>query len=174
MYAYIRINETLSYTPQYLTISILTDFETTLLQYRYGWSTCCHVIRSIHGWTLEPGTLKFITTSTRIQSKSSRSHFKMRRNYQTSNFKPFQLPTLRRTDAASPSNSSGAGTMHQTLINDIQQPQSNSLSLRKSFTDLASSAQDEDAGLDAFGESADLSSWRALMQARPRTTGLRR
>lgn len=35
MYAYIRINETLSYTPQYFTISILTDFEMTLLQYKY-------------------------------------------------------------------------------------------------------------------------------------------
>ncbi|CAI7629740.1 unnamed protein product [Penicillium discolor] len=74
----------------------------------------------------------------------------MRRNYQTSNFKPFQLPGLRRTDVASPSKSSKARTMHQTLIDDIQQPQSNSSSFRKPFTDLTSLAQDEDAELDAF------------------------
>ncbi|KAJ5203403.1 hypothetical protein N7449_005482 [Penicillium cf. viridicatum] len=75
----------------------------------------------------------------------------MRRNHQTSNFKPFQLPSLRRrTNAASPSKSSGASTMHQTLINDSQQPQSNSSSLRKPFTDLTSSAHDEDAELDTF------------------------
>lgn len=118
--------------------------------------------------------LQLITTSTQIQSKSSRLHFKMRRNYQTSNFKPFQLPGLRRTDVASPSKSSKARTMHQTLIDDIQQPQSNSSSLRKPFTDLTSSAHDEDAELDAFGESVDLSSWWVLMQARLGTTGLRR
>ena len=181
MYAYIRRNETLSYTPQYLTIPILTDFEITPLQYtqileRYEWSTCCHVIGSIHGWTLEPGTLQIITITPQIQSQSSRTHFKMRRNHQTSNLKPFQLPSLRRSNAASPSKSSGAGTMHQTLINDIQQLQSNSSSLRKPFTDLTSSAHDEDAELDAFGESADLSSclssWRVLMQARPGATSL--
>ncbi|KAJ5597409.1 hypothetical protein N7537_007493 [Penicillium hordei] len=75
----------------------------------------------------------------------------MRRNNQTSKFKPFQLPSLRRpTNAASPYKSSGAGTMHQTLINDSQQPQSNSSSLCKPFTDLKSSAHDEDAELDAF------------------------
>lgn len=62
--------------------------------------------------------------------------------------------------------------MHQTLINEPKQPQSNSSSLRKPFTDLTSSAHDEDAELDAFGESADLSSWRVLMQARPGTTSL--
>lgn len=64
--------------------------------------------------------------------------------------------------------------MHQTPINDSQQPQPNISSLCKPFTELTSSAPNEDVELDAFGESADLSSWRVLMQARPGTTGLRR
>jgi hypothetical protein len=55
MYAYIRSNETLSYTPQYLTIPILTDFEKILLY--------LHIRKGIGGpravtlsgaWTLEP------------------------------------------------------------------------------------------------------------------------
>lgn len=175
MYAYIRSNETLSHTPQYFTVPILTDIEMTPLQYtqileRYGWSACRHVIGSIHGWT--SGTLQLITTNPQSQSQSSRTHFNMRRNHQTSNLKPFKLPTLRRTYASTPSKRSGTGTMHQTLINDIQQPHSNSSSLRKPFTDLTSSAHGEDAELDAFGECADLSSWRVLMQARLGTSSL--
>ncbi|KAJ5823570.1 Nucleotide-sugar transporter [Penicillium robsamsonii] len=51
----------------------------------------------------------------------------MRRNHQATNFKPFQLPSQRRTDAWSPSKSS-----------------------RTAVTDLASSAQDDDVQLDAF------------------------
>ncbi|OQE13378.1 hypothetical protein PENFLA_c049G06462 [Penicillium flavigenum] len=74
----------------------------------------------------------------------------MRRHHQNSNFKPFQVPNKRHTNASSPSKSSRTGIIDQRLIHGSQQPPYNSSSPRKLFNGLASSAHDEDPQLDAF------------------------
>ncbi|CAI7572064.1 unnamed protein product [Penicillium glandicola] len=74
----------------------------------------------------------------------------MQRNHQSSNFKPFQLPSQRRTDAPSPSKSSRTGIIDHRLIEGSQQPHYNSPSPRKPFNGLASSDHDADPELDAF------------------------
>ncbi|KAF9248594.1 hypothetical protein DTO013E5_6376 [Penicillium roqueforti] len=75
----------------------------------------------------------------------------MRRNNQTSNFKPFQLPSQRRTNASSPSkNSSITRIINEKLIQGSQKPQYSSPSPRKPSSGLGSSAHDDDPQLDAF------------------------
>lgn len=123
---------------------------------------------------MEPRHFQNSSPQPHIQSQSSRTHLKMRRNNQTSNFKPFQLPSQRRTNASSPSkNSSITRIINEKLIQGSQKPQYSSPSPRKPSSGLGSSAHDDDSQLDAFGESAGLSSWRVLIESRPRTTSLR-
>ncbi|CAG8905937.1 unnamed protein product [Penicillium egyptiacum] len=103
------------------------------------------------GLGTSPGvTLEIHHYKPQISSQSSRTYFKMRRNHQTSSFKPFQLPTQRHTYAPSPSKSSRTGIIDQRLIQGSQQPHYSSSSPRKPFNGLASSTHDEDPQLDAF------------------------
>ncbi|KAJ5779728.1 hypothetical protein N7457_007448 [Penicillium paradoxum] len=73
----------------------------------------------------------------------------MRRNHQKSQFKPFQVPSQRRSNV-SPSQNSRTGIIDQRLIEGAQQLRYTTPSPRKPFSELMSSILDKDPELDAF------------------------